>query len=366
MKRRTALTNLIGAGCVAAAYPHVGFGQSSETPIKVGQIGTTHPHAAGKLASIRSLPELYEVVGVVEPDEARWSRIRSEKSYQGVPRISEHQLLNDSSVQAIAVETKVVDLVPTAMRCIQAGKHIHLDKPAGESLQACEELHRTADAAGLTIQMGYMLRYNPAFQRLFKIVKQGWLGQITELSGAMGKKAGDSTRQELAQFKGGGMFELACHLIDAMVTVLGKPNRVTAHNRVNHPDRDRMIDNQLAVFDYETTLATIRCNHIDPFGSPRRYFEVIGEHGSFRINPLEPPKAELSLDQPRGEFKKGTQSIAFPRPSGRYDAEFHDLAKVIRGEKKLAWDSAHDIIVHETVLRASGVRLDVQDPAQID
>ena len=30
-----------------------------------------------------------------------------------------------------------------------------------------------------------------------------------------------------------------------------------------------------------------------------------------------------------------------------------DLAKVIRGEKKLAWDAAHDIAVHETVLLAS-------------
>jgi len=42
-------------------------------------------------------------------------------------------------------------------------------------------------------------------------------------------------------------------------------------------------------------------------------------------------------------------------PKDRYIREFMDLAKVVRGEKKLAWDAAHDIIVHETVMRAAGL-----------
>jgi hypothetical protein len=71
---------------------------------------------------------------------------------------------------------------------------------------------------------------------------------------------------------------------------------------------------------------------------------------------LEPhPKARLGLDRPRGKFKKGFQDVAFDRPPGRYDAEFLDLASVIHGEKKLAWDADHDIATHEAVLRASGM-----------
>ena len=38
--------------------------------------------------------------------------------------------------------------------------------------------------------------------------------------------------------------------------------------------------------------------------------------------------------------------------------EFIDLAKVIRGEKKLDWDSRHDLAVHEAVLLGSGMNLD--------
>ncbi|MEM1296513.1 MAG: Gfo/Idh/MocA family oxidoreductase [Verrucomicrobiota bacterium] len=333
--------------------------QAAKGPkIRIAQIGTKHAHASGKMESMRKLTDLFEVVGVVEPDEERKKAVANHKSYQGLAWRTEEELLENESVAAIAVETEVSELVPTALRCIRAGKHIHLDKPAGTTLTACRELHAEADQRGRTIQMGYMLRYNPAFQLLFQMVKDGWLGRITEITAAMGKKASPALRNELAAYPGGGMFELACHILDAAVFVLGKPESITPFNLRSYPDKDTFADNQMAVLQYPGAIATIRCNHLDPFGFPRRHFEVVGESGFFRINPLEPPKIQLALDQPRGDFKKGIQTVELPRATGRYDEEFRDLAKIIRGEKKLAWNSTHDIAVQETLLRASGMPLD--------
>jgi predicted dehydrogenase len=244
------------------------------------------------------------------------------------------------------------------MKCLKADKHIHLDKPAGPSMSACRALHAEADKRRLTIQMGYMLRYNPAFQILFRMVRDGWLGRITELSAMMGKKGDDGMRKQLAEFAGGGMFELGGHIIDAMVTVLGRPDKVTAHNRRSQPEKDSFADNQMAVYDYPHAIATIRCNHLDPFGFPRRFFNVTGEMGSVFINPLEPPKMRVALDRPRGEFAKGFQDVTLPKITDRYVEEFVDLAKVVRGEKELAWDSRHDLAVHESVLLGSGMTLD--------
>ncbi|MFT4690858.1 MAG: Gfo/Idh/MocA family protein [Verrucomicrobiia bacterium] len=326
--------------------------------IRIGQIGTLHPHAGGKLTSIRKLPDTYDLVAIVEPDEERRRVAQNSKSWRGLKWVSQEQLLNTNGLQVVAVETAVRDLVPTAMSCIAAGKHIHLDKPAGPSMNACRALHAAARRRGLTIQMGYMLRYNPAFQLLFQMVRDGWLGRITELSAMMGKRGGDGMRKQLAEFAGGGMFELSCHIIDAMVTVLGKPEKVTAHNRHSYPAKDNFADNQMAVYDYPHALATIRCNHLDPFGFPRRFFNVTGELGSVFINPLEPPQMRIALDRSRGEFKKGFQDVTLPKKTDRYLDEFIDLAKVIRGEKQLAWDSDHDLAVQEAVLLGSGMKLD--------
>ena len=50
------------------------------------------------------------------------------------------------------------------------------------------------------------------------------------------------------------------HIIDAMVTVLGKPDRITAFNRRSYPDKDSFADNQLAVFGDDITRQTIGIN----------------------------------------------------------------------------------------------------------
>ena len=348
----TATAGLITSGLLPTAH-----GTLPPAPrIRIGQIGTSHPHASGKLAAIRGLDDIFELVGVVEPNEAQRKKVAGKDVYRDITWMNQNDLLN-SNVAAIAVETQVSQLVPTAMQCLAAGKHIHLDKPAGMSLPACRAMHNKAKQQNVTIQMGYMLRYNPAFALLFDLVNKGWLGRITEVTAEMGKFANDSLRQELSEFSGGGMFELGCHLIDAMVTILGRPEKITAHNRSSYPNKDSFLDNQLAVFDYPHAIATVRCNHIDPFGFPRRHFHVVGQQGAFLINPLEPPRVRLAFDQPRGKYKKGFQDVEIPTSGGRYDAEFEDLANVIRGKKKLAWNSEHDVTVQESVLLASGMKL---------
>ncbi|MEZ5385613.1 MAG: Gfo/Idh/MocA family oxidoreductase [Prosthecobacter sp.] len=333
MKRRTFL---LACGSTA-------FAAGAPSRLRIGQIGTEHAHAAGKMTAMRSLTDLWEVVGVVASD----------KGYDGVPLLTEEQLLNTPDLKAVAVETRVEDSCGTAMHCIQAGKHVHLDKPGALNHDEFKAMRLDAEKRGLTVQMGYMLRYNPAFELLFQAVREGWLGEITEIDAAMGKLANGSTRGTIRKLEGGGMFELACHVMDAVVTLLGKPQTVTGFSTPTQDDGVK--DNQMAVLQYPKSTAVIRCNHADPFGGPRRRFNVTGTEGTFEIVPLESGKVNLSLTKTRGSYKKGTQSFQLDVPKDRYAGEFTDLAKVVRGEKKLVWDAAHDIAVHETVLRASGV-----------
>ena len=151
------------------------------------------------------------------------------------------------------------------------------------------------------------------------------------------------------------MFELACHLIDALVTVIGSPTEVHAYNRQTRDDG--FVDNQLAVFEYPNATATIRCNHVDPFGGPRRQFSVIGDAGSIEIRPLEPPKLTLMIDRQRGDYAKGTHVVDFER-GGRYDGDFKDLAEVLSGKKEFQWNYSHDLVVQRAVLGASGMKIE--------
>jgi predicted dehydrogenase len=321
------------------------YAQAKLPRIRIGQIGLAHPHASGKLSAIQSLRDTYNLVGVVEPDSSLRKRAK------GVNFVSMDQLMNAKGLQAVAIETRVKDLVTTALPVVGEGKHIHLDKPAGPSLAPFKKLLQLAERQKLVVQMGYMLRYNPAFEFMFKAVREGWFGEIMEIDAMMGKKAGDGMRKELSAFSGGGFFELACHILDAAIHLLGKPTAVHGFNlRTREKEDDDFADNQLAVLQYEKATANLRCNHNDPFGFPRRRFNVAGTKGGMEIQPLESGRFILNLDQDRGKYKKGAQTVEMK--GGRsYVAEFIDLAKVIRGEKKFAWSYQHDFDVHETLLK---------------
>lgn len=351
MQRRTFLQNTFALAAASTATR--AFAVDAAPPkIKIGQIGTGHSHAAGKMDAIRLLADTYDVVGIVESDAALRAQAEKSPTYSGLAWLDEGALLGNSAVPAVAVETRMQDAAATATRCIAAGKHIHLDKPGAFGHDEYKSMRLEAERRGLTVQMGYMLRYNPAFELLFRAAREGWFGEILEIDCMMGKQASAGAREEMKTYPGGGMFELACHIIDAVVTVLGKPQQIQAFST---PSRDADVkDNQLAVLVYPRSTATVRCNHADPFGGPRRQFNVTGTKGTMEIRPLESGRCVLMLSEPQGEFRKGSQTVELKVPESRYAGEFADLAKVIRGEKKLAWNAAHDVAVHETVLRAAG------------
>lgn len=359
IKRREFVERAVGVAAFAPVLSTMAASAAeAKGPIKVGQIGTAHAHASGKIATLRKLSADFEVIGVVEPDPELRRECEDTATYRGLKWMTEDELLSTKGLQAVAVETAVADLVPTAARSISAGMHIHLDKPAGESLSAFKRVMDEASRRGLTVQMGYMFRNNGAFQFAFRAVREGWLGQVFEIHAVMSKMVSAEVRGPLAEYRGGTMFELGCHLIDAVVAMLGKPERVSPFARRTLPEQDNLMDNMLAVFEYPKTTCTVRSSVIEVDGGRRRQLVVCGNRGTVEIRPLEPPRLLLTLDKARGEFKRGTQEVKLPKMPGRYDDQLAELARVIRGEEESKYPAEHDLAVQEAILRASDLPVD--------
>jgi predicted dehydrogenase len=323
--------------------------------IKVGQIGVGHAHATKLEVYRRS--EDYEVVGIVEPDKGLRERATGVGTYRDLPWMSEEQLLNVPGLAAVLVETRVRDLLDTAARCVAAGKHVHLDKPAGSSLPQYRALLGAAEKQKLVVQMGYMFRYNPAVVLMRKFLSEGWLGDVFEVHTVMSKVVPDAQRRELAEFKGGIMFELGCHVIDLAIGVLGRPDRVQAIARHSGPQQDGLLDNMLALLEYPQATATVKSSAIEVNGGARRHFVVCGSRGTFHIQPLDAPNVVYTLDKGRGEYKQGTHEVKFGDYE-RYVGDAADMAKILRGEKELDFPHSHDLAVQETVLLASRMPID--------
>lgn len=368
--RRTMLQALGTFACAAPAVSSLGNQQNSQqdsssaqsvtsarpkpTPIRVGQIGVGHAHAS-KLSVYRQSPD-YEVVGIVEPDAALRQAAQQQPAFRDLPWMTEEQLLNVDGLQVVLVETHVRDSLATATRCIAAGKHIHLDKPAGASLPVYQQLLASAEKQQLMVQMGYMYRYNPAIVLLREFLQQGWLGDIFEVHTVMSKVVEAGDRRELAEFNGGMMFELGCHIIDLVVGVLGAPQHVSPYMQHASGTADRLADNTLAVFQYPRAIATVKSSAMEVEGFARRHFVVCGSQGTFHIQPLDQPTARIALDQPRGSYQRGYQEVSFPKFT-RYTADATDMAQVIRGEQPCRFTYAHDLAVQTALLQACAMSM---------
>ncbi|NLX95143.1 MAG: Gfo/Idh/MocA family oxidoreductase [Rhodopirellula sp.] len=361
-QRRRFLKQVAGASLAATGSfwiePKRSRAARASEKIKVGQIGVGHAHAGGKMATLRKLGDQFEVVGVVEPRDDLRKKWQDHPIYRDLTWMTEEQLLNTPGLKAVAVETQVGDLLPAAGRSIAAGMHIHLDKPAGESLSEFRRILAEAERHRLVIQMGYMFRNNPGFQFCFRAAKDGWLGRISEVHGVIGKLSTADDRKPMLPYPGGTMFELGCHLIDSLVRVLGKPDKVAPFARATHPEIDPLADSQLAVFEYPGAIATIRSTVVEAEGGRRRQFIVAGDEGTVSILPLEPPRLTLALAKPQGRFARGYHEVPLADMPGRYDEQLLELARIVRGEIEHPYPPEHDLAVQEAVLLASGLPLD--------
>lgn len=330
-------------------------------PIKIGQIGIGHNHGTEQMRSLRKLSADFAVVGVVESEPAWRQRRGDDPAYRDLSWLTEEELLANPEVEAVSVECDVPDLVPTALRCIRAGKHVHLDKPGGESLPAFRELLEEAAARGLQIQLGYILRHNPAIRFAIDTARAGCLGRICSVDAVMSRLDGAEARAHFGRFAGGAMYIFGGYLIDLIISLLGRPERIVPFQRSTRPEVDTLNDNGLAVLEYAYATAVIRTAVVEFDGFNRRQLVICGDAGTIEIRPIEPvhqapvpPRAVLNLAKPCGGHPAGRSEVVFPVMSGRYDEQWRNFAAMIRGEGENPWPPAHELLLHECLLRASG------------
>ncbi len=73
--------------------------------------------------------------------------------------------------------------------------------------------------------MGYMFRYHEGFAEIARLARTGVLGQIFSIRAQMSTSLDIPARQVIAQHRGGIFYDLAGHMIDQIVWLLGRTDR---------------------------------------------------------------------------------------------------------------------------------------------
>ena len=347
MNRRTFLQTSLGyaalaAGPISLQAADAGAGKPR---ITIGFLGVTHSHGPEKVKLAMSSSD-WEFVGVSETSEAG----RQTCTKLGAKLISQDELFQRAGV--VAVESDVRDHASHALLVLQAGKHLHLEKPPTVRLDDLRTIVAIARAKKLLLQTGYMWRQHPGFQAISEAARKGWLGEVFMVRGFISNRLAPARRLEWGEFPGGSMFELGSHLVDATVRLLGKPKSVTPFLRHHGRFEDSLTDNNLAVLEYDRAHALLVNTALQAGSAPPRSFEVLGTKGTALLQPLEPPTLTLELAEAAGPYNQGAQKIPLPAYR-RYEADFAELAAAVRGEKPLSVSLDEELLVAETVLRVA-------------
>ena len=324
--------------------------------IKLGQIGIGHNHGEAKMLAARKFPELFEIVGYAEENE-RWVEKRGNAAgYRGLCRMSVEEIIEKSD--AVLIESDVWDLTKYARMCVDAGKHIHMDKPASGTLEEYKYVLDTARDKSLAVQLGYMYRYNPAVLDCLERIKNGELGEIYSINAEMSTYHPVEYKKWLTNFGGGIMYILGSHLVDLIVYIMGEPSRIVPFLKHTGLDGVDFEDNNLAVLEYDKALCRVFVSSVEVNGFGRRQFMVSGSRGTVNICPLERPMtmtySDTSIADATYEDRKKVFTFDDNTATGRYDDMMRDFYAYVVGQKQNPFSYDHDYLVQKVLSEIIG------------
>jgi glucose-fructose oxidoreductase len=89
-----------------------------------------------------------------------------------------NEILSRKDVQAVYISTPVHTHAPLSIAAARAGKHVLCEKPMALSVAECEAMIEAAEANGVVLQVGYMMRFHPAHQLIKQRIDAGDLGTL--------------------------------------------------------------------------------------------------------------------------------------------------------------------------------------------
>jgi predicted dehydrogenase len=169
-----------------------------------------------------------------------------------------NQLLEDPGIKAVVIATPVRTHFELAIRALDAGKHILVEKPLATSLTEIEEIGTVANKKSLVVMVGHTFLYNAAVRYVKKLVDSGEIGTIRYIY---------SQRLNLGRIRSDvdALWNFAPHDISIIQYWLGDPEPLSVVQRGIDYIQDKINDVVFMNIIYPNKImANIHVSWLDP------------------------------------------------------------------------------------------------------
>ena len=260
-------------------------------------------------------------------------------------------LLDDPSIDAVVLATPHTLHLSQIEAAAAAGKHVFCEKPLALTGLDTQQAVTAAQNAKVVLAAGHNRRFHPAFAKMRQMVADGALGDVLHVEGNMSGPGiwlyqPDSWRQSTEETPAGGLAGMGLHMIDGMISMFGRVERLVAQtSKVHRKEGLDIMTSVLMTMEngmhayVGTSLATAWCFD----------YRVFGENGwaEIRNNPID----EFTFRPREGDI----ETTKFG-PDETVHAELEAFADAIDGKADYPVpvdEVVHGVAVFEAVIKSA-------------
>uniref|UniRef100_UPI0032165D94 Gfo/Idh/MocA family oxidoreductase n=1 Tax=uncultured Draconibacterium sp. TaxID=1573823 RepID=UPI0032165D94 len=249
----------------------------------------------------------FEVVSILERSKNISKNIFPEakivRSYE--------ELLNNTEIELVIVNTPDAFHFEMAKQAINAGKHVVVEKPLVHKSTEGAELIRLAKENGVVFTVFQNRRWDNDFRTVRKVINEAKFGRLVEFESHFDRYRtfiAPNTWKEEGDEYSGVLYNLGSHMIDQIYVLFGMPLSVTAHLGIVR-NKGVVTDYYDVRLQYEGFAALTKCSYLVKDPGPR--YTIHGEYGTFYKSGLDPQEEMLKAGHLPDEESWGTEPMEY-------------------------------------------------------
>jgi predicted dehydrogenase len=230
----------------------------------------------------------YSTIVAISSRDAGRARLAARKL--GIPKAygSYEDLLADPEVGAVYNPLPNNLHAEWTLKCLQAGKHVLLEKPLTMNYDEAAALYAAAkDFPHLKVMEAFMYRHHPQMGKVRQLIRKGVIGEIRSVHASFSYHNTDPQNiRNRRETGGGGLLDIGCYCVSLSRFVFdAEPRRVCATIDYDlQSGVDRLVS---AVLEFPKGTASLTCA---TQMTPHQYAKVFGTKGHIEIiQPFTPP-----------------------------------------------------------------------------
>lgn len=295
-RRRFIGTSAAVAGGLLVGANSLRAGQrvSPNDVLQIGVIGTGD-RGGGLTYLMKQFPHL-KVIGCSDILPFRLEKAMKNADESAVAYPDYRKLLDNKDIDAVVIATPLSMHHKMAAEALEAGKHVYCEKTMTYQIEEALDLVERVKQSDRVFQVGHQYRYLPLYFEVAEVIRQGYLGQITNVyvqwnrNGDWRRPVPDPQYERMInwrmykEYSGGLTAELHSHQIDFINWVFDShPTKVVAFGGIDYwKDGRETFDNVNTLLQYPNGMK-VNCISLTANAHEGFLFKFKGSKGTIEL-----------------------------------------------------------------------------------